>query len=525
MQPQGKTARTTSASRKAPQQVQNALPSRTTYQPPFVFLDRLHLAQLFSRVTGRLRNLLAQGGGSLRVVMAFLLVVYLAGALYFSGHFLPGTRIGGMPASFGTPESVATQAKARLGGYQLTVEGEGLSLTLDGQGLGLSFDEDAFAQGAAAHMAGFAWPARLLASRSYSVAHGVTFDEGRVHAAVSEAVSRANEQAEPTSNASLAYQPDKGSFVIVDEQWGTTLDEQAVEARVSQAIASLENHLELDKQVLVQPTLFANDPRMAAALNEANARKDLALDLTVWGEVVRTLEPHALRSWFALDDECSLTGDLEALTAWAQGPLSTELDSVGSTRAYTRPDDGKYCEVSGGTYGWIVDGAALAQLICDRIAEGSSEPVEIPMKSEGVVFAPGAQDWGARYLDVDLSEQYVRLYDSGSNLIFASECVSGDPGVGNDTVTGVYAIYDKESPKKLIGLDSDGDGEPDYENDVQYWMPFYGGYGLHDATWRSYFGADAYLYGGSHGCVNLPLESAQLLYELIQVDDTVVVHY
>ena len=74
-------------------------------------------------------------------------------------------------------------------------------------------------------------------------------------------------------------------------------------------------------------------------------------------------------------------------------------------------------------------------------------------------------------------------------------------------------------------MDWDEDGEPDYESDVQFWMPFYGGYGLHDATWRSYFGPDAYLYGGSHGCVNLPLDAAQELYALIQIDDVVVVHY
>ena len=49
-------------------------------------------------------------------------------------------------------------------------------------------------------------------------------------------------------------------------------------------------------------------------------------------------------------------------------------------------------------------------------------------------------------------------------------------------------------------------------------MPFYGNiYGLHDATWRSYFGGTIYEYDGSHGCINMPLSVARRLYETIKV--------
>ena len=44
-------------------------------------------------------------------------------------------------------------------------------------------------------------------------------------------------------------------------------------------------------------------------------------------------------------------------------------------------------------------------------------------------------------------------------------------------------------------------------------MPFDGGIGLHDASWRSEFGSDIYLYNGSHGCVNLPYDAAKIIYE------------
>ena len=74
----------------------------------------------------------------------------------------------------------------------------------------------------------------------------------------------------------------------------------------------------------------------------------------------------------------------------------------------------------------------------------------------------------------------------------------------HDTPKGTYKIQYKTRNTYLTGAD--------YRSFVNYWMPFYGGYGLHDATWRSSFGGDIYKYGGSHGCVNLPLSKAKKIY-------------
>ena len=54
-------------------------------------------------------------------------------------------------------------------------------------------------------------------------------------------------------------------------------------------------------------------------------------------------------------------------------------------------------------------------------------------------------------------------------------------------------------------------------------MPFCGGYGLHDASWRSSFGGSIYKRSGSHGCVNLPTWEAPELYDLISVGTPVIV--
>ena len=56
-------------------------------------------------------------------------------------------------------------------------------------------------------------------------------------------------------------------------------------------------------------------------------------------------------------------------------------------------------------------------------------------------------------------------------------------------------------------------------------MPFNGGLGMHDATWRSKFGGTIYKNSGSHGCINMPKNNAKKTYETIETNYPIVVHY
>ena len=138
---------------------------------------------------------------------------------------------------------------------------------------------------------------------------------------------------------------------------------------------------------------------------------------------------------------------------------------------------------------------------------------------------PGGMDWGSRYVDIDLSEQYVRYYDWDGSLIWESVCITGKPD-GHETPTGVYDLNNKATNQTLLGQIDPSTGQREYESLVSYWMPFKDNMvGLHDATWQSYWGSDAYLSLGSHGCVNLPYSAAESLFSLISIGDVVVVHY
>jgi len=116
------------------------------------------------------------------------------------------------------------------------------------------------------------------------------------------------------------------------------------------------------------------------------------------------------------------------------------------------------------------------------------------------------------YVVVDISDQMVSLYQD-QDVIFTSNVVTGADSTPSDL--GIFDIDSKSMNATLTG--------PGYSVPVTYWMPYNGGEGLHDASWRSSFGGQIYHNSGSHGCINMPDETAQTIYENVSVGDKVIV--
>ena len=127
-----------------------------------------------------------------------------------------------------------------------------------------------------------------------------------------------------------------------------------------------------------------------------------------------------------------------------------------------------------------------------------------------------------RYIEVNLSKQHLWVWQDHA-VIYDAPITSGATGAGFPTVTGLFSIYYKTTNTRLRGYAYG----PRYDYDVQvdYWMPFYSGYGMHDASWRGgNFGGQDYYYGGSHGCVNLSDDAAAFIYNWAEIGTPVWVH-
>lgn len=460
----------------------------------------------------------------LGVLIGLLLIIYLAGVWFFSTHFLPNTSIVGIDFSLKTPSEMQQTLNDKIEEYSFTVVGEGLNFNVEAGEADLNIDKGDLAQVLLTNTNPWAWPVEIFESRDETEAFTQSLSASKLGEIVNEEVAKVNEGAEGPKNAFVEFDDMKQKFVVKPEQIGTMLETDAVLDRILSGAMSLDPKIVLTSDLLVQPTVLSNDERLEEQAEKANELVGKGISLKMDGYDVVELTPSTIASWVVFTPEFDVELNNEAMNAWAT-EISDQCNTVGTTRSYTRPD-GKNISVSGGVYGWEIDGEALVEQVSAAVLEGETDVIDIPVLQSGTGFEGlGGKDWGARYADVDLSEQVARLYDDSGNIIWSAPIVSGAPN-GHATPTGVWTVNNMASPSTLIGAMTSA-GVPEYKTKVSYWMPFQGNaIGFHDATWQSAFGGSRYRQGyGSHGCINLSLNDAASLYGMLRVGDVVVTHY
>ena len=469
------------------------------------------------------RHLSKKALAIIAAVVVVLAAAYCGVALFFSSHFFPNTTVNGDDVSLVEGSELADRIRTFGEEYAFTVTGDGVDVESTGRDIGLSYDGEKYAQDALAQVNNWAWPYELTQAHTIEVERPITYDETLLAGVLAKPVGRVNDRSKAPTNAKVAFSSKKNEFVIVSEKIGTELSPAAVEETVGNGVRLLQEEIELGEAELKQPKIKSDDPRLAMGAEKANGFALTKVTLTVNKKKVYQVKPALVAKWVSFNDDFEAKLDESAVTAWAQGELSSKFDTVGARRVYKRKD-GKKVTVSDGTYGWIIDGAALGEDLSEHLREGTSGKLEIKMLQSGNKWNPGGADW-TRYIDIDLSEQHARMYNKKGKLIWQSDIVSGLPRNGRETPTGVYVINWKGRDQTLVGSDANGDGKPDYRSRVSYWMPFVdNAVALHDAPWRGAFGGSIYQSNGSHGCVNLPASKAAELYGIVEAGDVVSCH-
>lgn len=459
------------------------------------------------------------------IAIGVIMAIYLIGAGIFSFVFMPNTKLNGTEVSGKTVGDVAGALNTDVAGYEAVATGNDFKLDVRGSDIGLTVDAHAYAGQANSMTMPFAWPVQVFMTHDLELERSGSFDEQKLASLVKTAVDDTNSRGTDPVDATVGFSDSANKFVVIDEVYGTKLDEAKTLKFITDRVKSLQQEIVLeDSQVCVQPSILKDDKRLAEAAEAANAYVDNTIPLRMANQQVAEVKPENIKNWITLNDQYQATFDESLVTEWCQGELSNELDTVNTSRTYTR-GDGVQVTVEAGTYGWNIDGEALAPMIIDRVNAHSSETIDVPTTQEAAVWAPkGQADWGNTYIDVDLGEQHVVYYKDGA-LAWESDCVTGSTSQGHGTPTGAYFVRAKQTNVTLTGQIQADTGEPEYTSKVKYWMPFRANaWGLHDASWRSSFGGSIYVYNGSHGCVNLPSSAAAELYELIEVGCPVLIH-
>jgi hypothetical protein len=128
-----------------------------------------------------------------------------------------------------------------------------------------------------------------------------------------------------------------------------------------------------------------------------------------------------------------------------------------------------------------------------------------------------------KLLLISISLQHLWACD-GTKIVNQSPVTTGTTvvtnGVNDNTPVGTWQIQAKRTDTPLTGCDANGC----WDDRVQYWMPFDGEIGLHDASWQTFpFGASKYHIDGSHGCIQLPTAMAAWIYKWARVGTAVTV--
>lgn len=467
-------------------------------------------------------------------IVAVLAVVYLGGVAAFNLYFMPGTTLDGTDVSMRALTDVASQKSGSLADFSTHVTGNGLDLTVSGSDIDLTYDGDAYVADALSQINVWAWPYELTQRRQLSAEATMSYDSSKLSALVEPAVEKVRAAAGESKGAMIAYSSDKGSFVLDEASVPAHLDAAAVTEAVGAAIEAGQTEVELGDECL-----DVGDS-IKTALDRANAYVGATLKLTLGGQDAYELDASKIAPWVKVDDELNVSLDTDAIADWCHGDLSKAFDTVGTKRTYTRPD-GKECTVyddrsnynndpyGSSVYGWSIDGEKAAEDIAAALEAGEAATLELPTLSEAEKFNPGGQDWGDRYIDVDITEQHARFYDGGK-LIWEADITTGQPSKHNDTPTGVWVIganggVKQEGDVNLRGP-VDAAGNPEWDSHVNFWIPVVRNLvGFHNCPWQGEFGGDIYTYYGSNGCIRMSYESADALYDLAQMGDTVVIHH
>ena len=458
------------------------------------------------------------------IVVLVLLVVYLAGMLYYNDKFLNGTMVNGSDVGGMTLQKANDQLSKKVNGQSLKlIFNDGQSEVLQSAQLGVSYNKDNSLNQLMKNQNKWAWFIGFFKNEKNTLTDLIQIsDENLTNGTASMEHAKEENQIAPT-DAYIQYKD--GSFSIIEETLGSKFNTEELVKNIKVALSEGKQQLDVTKaNGYVKPQVYKDDQDLNNQLKAANEYCLSTITYTTPKGKEIALDGSTLITWLSKQDDGSYTKDesvfKEKLTAFVK-ELASQYNSIGATRTFTGKD-GQSHTVSGGTYGFRVSTDSEVSALLKMINENKSENNRIP-EHTGQLPSGENGGLGTTYLEINITKQHLWFVKDGS-VVLESDFVSGKESDSTRlTPNGTYYIYNKERNRVLRGT-KQPNGKYEYESPVSYWMPFNKGIGLHDASWRSTFGGDTYINSGSHGCINLPTGFAGSLYSQIYVNLPVVVY-
>ena len=466
------------------------------------------------------------------VVSALVLLVVCAGVVYaanYSGRALPGTSVAGTSVAGMTRDQVVSTVNQRADATNvtLTVEGKTTKASLNEAGISVDADETA--------------DAAMKGSTSFPAFVSALFSERDIEPVVTvsdESIKKLAASANSTltsemKDASVIVAQDGQSFTVTPAQMGNGVSAEDVAAAVKQAGATLTSVTQDVSVHQMEPSITTENAQAAA--EKANALLETNIEISD-GIDTFSAERSDKVQWveFLTKDDGSLDTPsistvkvadwVNALAATTDVKPQNRVDNVDSSgNVLTVAREGKKGlktnnteQVTKDIIAAMTDGKAYEGLFHYDDVEPGSETKQVAEGTENLVYQAAE---GEKWVDVNLSDNSVTAYVGGKVAGGPFYMVPGAPET--PTIVGTFHVYLKYDVQTMRGENADG---TKYETEGVPWVTYFsGGYAMHGAPWRSSFGWSG--YGGSHGCVNMPVDAAKFIYDWTDMGDTVVVHY
>ena len=417
------------------------------------------------------------------VAGAFLLLfaAYLITANYFNDRFLFGTIVNGKNVSGKTAEEVEQMIASEVDGYQIKiVPREGGEEYLTGDDVALKTVFDGTLQRQLAKQNVFAWPAALFRTSKVQVETMVDYNQKRLQEAAAKLEVMDKAQMREPLDAAISEYLDAEGYKILPEEQGTVVKEKKFLKALGAAILELKDSFSMeDAKCYKKPKYTKKSKELKKQAKTMN--KYVGASITYdFGDGQEVLDGSTIHQWIAVDGQRNVSVSEEKIQEYVAS-LAEKYNTAGRAKSLNS-SYGMEVTVSGGDYGWKIDQEQEAAALLENIRNGETLTKE-PVYSQ-TANSRGGNDYGDTYVEVNLTAQHLFYYKDGA-LVVESDFVSGNEAKGWSTPAGAYGLYYKQRDKTLRG--------EDYATPVSFWMPFNGGVGFHDATWRNKFGGSYYI--------------------------------
>lgn len=447
------------------------------------------------------------------VMFSMLLLTYLSSVYYFSEHLFYKTRINGVDCSFLEETEVKQRLGEKVSDYRLEIIGkDNVTDTITAKEIGLELVYEEALQQVREEENPFLWLSAFFKGYDYELQHMAEYEEDLLEEKIKNLNFYNSANSKTAKNAYIGnYDEQTGKFVIVPEEEGTQLDTEKLRLVLSGKIKGLQEvvYLELE-DCYKKADILSDNKELQKELEALNACIGAKITYD-WNGTAEIVDGRLIAEWLVKDGETYIL-DEEKVAEFIK-EKAKEHDTYGKDRTFTATD-GRSMTLKSGGYGWKTARDEETAALIAAIKSGEAVEKEPAYSSRGA--QKGKDDIGSSYVEIDLGTQHLYLYVEGV-IVLESDFVSGNVSSGWTTPPGVFGLTYKTKNAVLRG--------ETYETPVNYWMPFNGNIGMHDATWRGSFGGDIYLTNGSHGCINLPLEAASQIYEYISTGFPVVCYY